>query len=568
AASAVSVTVDPDPSVCGETVTLCATVTAVAPATGTPTGSVTFTAPGGLNETVPLDSDGTACVVTTTLETGTVDVSYAGDGCFLPAVAATDVTVGPAASAVSVTVDPDPSVCGETVTVCATVTAVAPGTGTPTGNVSFLLPDGSTQLVGVDIQGTACLTTDSLVSGTVSASYGGDGCFLPSLGSKDVTVARAASAVSVTVDPDPSVCGETVTVCATVTAVAPGTGTPTGSVTFTGPGVHETMPLGADGTACLNTGSLTGGTYTATYHGDDCFIGSDTVFHARRHRAASSVTLTAAPNPSLCGQPVSLCATVTAVAPGAGTPTGTVTFTAPGGLNETVPLDSDGTACTTTTALTTGTVTVTYSGDTCFLGSAEGVDVTVDQAASSVSVAVNPEPSVCGQSVTVCATVTAVAPGTGTPTGSVTFTGPGGLDETVPLDSDGTACLTTTALGTGIVTAFYGGDGCFTTSTGTAPVTVNQAASTTTVTVDPNPSVCGQSVTVCATVTAVAPGSGTPTGTVTFTGPGVNETVLLDSDGTACLTTTALGTGTVTANYNGDGCFTTSTGTAPVTVNQ
>ncbi|MEU0477548.1 Ig-like domain repeat protein, partial [Streptomyces olivaceus] len=456
AASAVSVTVNPNPSVCGESVTVCATVTAVAPGTGTPTGNVTFTGPGGLNETVALDSDGTACVTTTTLQTGTVDVSYTGDGCFLPSADTTDVTVGPAASAVSVTVDPDPSVCGESVTVCATVTAVAPGTGTPTGNIAFLLPDGSTHLVGVDIQGTACLTTDSLVSGTVSAAYGGDACYLPSVGSKDVTVDRATSAVSVTVNPNPSVCGETVTVCATVTAVAPGTGTPTGSVTFTGPGVNETVPLDADGTVCLTTAAPAGGTYVATYNGDGCFIGSDTVFDVTRDRAASSVTMTAAPNPSLCGQPVSLCATVTAVAPGTGTPTGSVTFTGPG-VNETVPLDADGTACTTTTALTTGTVTVTYGGDTCFLGSAEGVDVSVDQAASSVSVAVNPDPAVCGQSVTVCATVTAVAPGTGTPTGSVTFTGPG-VNETVPLNPDGTACTTTTALTTGTVTALYNGD--------------------------------------------------------------------------------------------------------------
>ncbi|WP_175420952.1 Ig-like domain repeat protein, partial [Streptomyces griseus] len=107
----------PNPSVCGETVTVCATVTAVAPGSGTPTGSVTFTAPGGLDETVPLATDGTACVTTTTLETGTVNVSYTGDSCFLPSTGATDVTVDPATSAVTVSVDPNPSVCGETVTV-------------------------------------------------------------------------------------------------------------------------------------------------------------------------------------------------------------------------------------------------------------------------------------------------------------------------------------------------------------------------------------------------------------------------------------------------------------------
>ncbi|WP_217493204.1 Ig-like domain repeat protein, partial [Streptomyces griseus] len=170
----------------------------------------------------------------------------------------------------------------------------------------------------------------------------------------------------------------------------------------------------------------------------------------------------------------------------------TVTFTAPGGVNETVPLAVDGTACVTTTTLRTGTITAVYNGDSCFAISTGAQSVTVDPAASSVSVSVDTDPSVCGETVTVCATVTAVAPGTGTPTGTVTFTAPGGLDETVPLATDGTACVTTTTLQTGTLTAVYNGDGCFSPSTGTALVTVNQAASTTTVTIDPNPSVCGE----------------------------------------------------------------------------
>ncbi|MET9882723.1 Ig-like domain-containing protein [Streptomyces sp. NPDC006430] len=567
ALSAVSVSVDPNPSVCGETVTVCATVTAVAPGSGTPTGTITFTGPGGLNVTVALDADGTACITTTSLTSGTITAVYNGDGCFTPSTGSLDVAVIPALSAVSVSVDPNPSVCGETVTICATVTAVAPGSGTPTGTLSFLLPDGSTQVVGLDAGGTACLTTSTLTSGTVTAVYSGDGCFLPSTGSLDVTVNPASSTVSVLVVPNPSVCGETVTICATVTAVAPGSGTPTGTITFTGPGLNETVTLDTDGTACVTTSSLTSGTVTATYDGDSCFAGSDGLFDVTVNQASSTVSVLVVPNPSVCGETVTVCAAVTAVAPGSGIPTGTITFTGPG-LNETVTLDTDGTACVTTSSLTSGTVTAVYSGDTCFTGSVGTFDVTVNQAASSTAVSVNPNPSVCGEPVTVCATVTAVAPGSGTPTGTITFTG-AGLNETVTLDADGTACVTTTSLTSGTVTAVYNGDGCFLPSTGTVPVIVNQAASSTTVSVDPSPSVCGETVTVCATVTAVAPGSGTPTGTITFTGPGgLNTTVALDADGTACVTTSSLTSGTITAVYNGDGCFTPSTGTVPVIVNQ
>ncbi|OEV07833.1 Ig-like domain repeat protein, partial [Streptomyces nanshensis] len=78
--------------------------------------------------------------------------------------------------------------------------------------------------------------------------------------------------------------------------------------------------------------------------------------------------------------------------------------------------------------------------------------------------------------VELCATVTTDAPGSGTPTGMVTFTGPGGLNQTVPLDATGQACLTTDVLTTGTVTATYLGDGaCFLGSVGTAAVTVNPA---------------------------------------------------------------------------------------------
>ncbi|MER5934852.1 Ig-like domain repeat protein, partial [Streptomyces sp. NPDC002054] len=566
--SAVSVSVNPNPSVCGQTVTLCATVTALAPGSGTPTGTVTFTGPGELNVAVGLEPDGTACVTTSSLQTGTVTATYTGDDCFLSSTGTADVTVGQASSTVSVSVDPNPSVCGESVTVCAAVTALAPGSGTPTGTVTFTGPGGLNETVPLGPEGTVCFLATALGTGTVTVTYSGDTCFLPSTGSLDVTVNQAASSVSVSADPNPSVCGQTVTVCAAVTAVAPGSGTPTGTVTFTGPGgLNETVTLDPDGTACLNTSSLTSGTVTAVYNGDSCFAESTGTFDVTVNQASSTVFVGVDPNPSVCGESVTVCAAVVAVAPGSGTATGTVTFTGPGGLNETVPLDSFGKACVTTTVLETGMVTVTYGGDTCFAGSTGTVDVTVNQAASTTSVSVNPNPSVCGQTVTVCATVTAVAPGSGTPTGTVTFTG-AGLNTTVPVNPDGTACVTTTSLETGTVTAVYNGDSCLSSSTGTALVTVNQAASTTTVAVNPNPSVCGESVTVCATVTAVAPGSGTPTGSVTFTGAGLNTTVPVDPDGTACFTTTSLETGTVTAVYNGDGCFTSSTGTAPVTVNQ
>src|SRR5439155_1565744 len=186
------------------------------------------------------------------------------------------------------------------------------------------------------------------------------------------------------------------------------------------------------------------------------------------------------------------------------------------------------------------------------------------------------------------ATVTAVAPGGGNPSGTVTFKrgslvlGTGTLSTTNGVT---TATYTTTPgqliTGTNQVTAVYAGDGNFTASNSSALTqTVTQTGTTTSVASSANPSVYGQPVTFTATVAAAAPGGGNPTGTVKFWLGGVGGTLLGTgtlgtSNGvtTASYTTTAgqlpVGAGqTVTAEYGGDVAFTASSGTASQTANQ
>ncbi|MGW3078627.1 Ig-like domain repeat protein, partial [Kitasatospora sp. NPDC001132] len=569
AASTTDVSITPNPSVCGQPVTVCATVTAVAPSSGTPTGTVTFTGSGGLNETVTLDATGKACFTSSSLSTGPVSAQYNGDTCFTGSSGAGKVVVNQAASSLALSVNPAPSVCGQAVTVCATVTAVPPGTGIPTGTVTFFGPPAFEQTVPLDATGTACFTTNTLQSGTVTAVYNGDACFLPVKSATPVTVNKATPKIQLTATPNPSVCGQTVTVCATVTPTAPSTATPTGKVTFREPGgLNQTATLDATGKACITTSTLQTGTVTATYSGSGCFTTGSAGIPVTVNQASTTTAVTVSPSPSVCGQLVTVCAQVAAVPPGAGTPTGTVTFSY-GSTSTTVNVDATGKACLAAAFHASTTVAATYNGDSCFTSSSGSGTVTVNKASSATALLVSPVPSVCGQPVTVCATVTALAPGSGTPTGTVTFTGPGGLNQTATLDSTGKVCITTSTLQTGTVTATYSGNDCFTTSTATTTATVNQASSTVALTATPNPSVCGQPVTVCAQVTALAPSTAVPGGTVTFTGPGgLNQTATLDSTGKACITTSTLQTGTVTATYSGNTCFTASTATLAVTVNQ
>ena len=84
-----------------------------------------------------------------------------------------------------------------------------------------------------------------------------------------------------------------------------------------------------------------------------------------------------------------------------------------------------------------------------------------------------PNPSTTGDRVTVTATVAPVAPGAGTPTGTVTLAITGRTPQTVAL-TNGTATASFNPLpkGTHSVTANYNGDVGFASSAGTAVQTV------------------------------------------------------------------------------------------------
>ncbi|MFE1048828.1 Ig-like domain repeat protein, partial [Streptomyces olivaceus] len=291
--------------------------------------------------------------------------------------------------------------------------------------------------------------------------------------------------------------------------------------------------------------------------------------------------VTVDPNPSVCGQTVTVCATVTAVAPGTGTPTGTVTFTGPGGLNTTVPLNAGGTACVSTSSLTGGTVTAVYNGSACFTTSTGSAGVTVNNAPTKTVLTISPNPVVCGRTVTYCATVTSVAPGSGTPSGTVTFTGPGGFSQTVTLNASGSACVTTTASGSGTVAAVYNGNNCSSPSAATANLTVTPAPTTLTagsaqIRVRTNGTfvIPSMSATLKLTSTA-APLAGQ---LVTFRantplGPMILGTALTNAAGVATLAPPALPVSSTvitatsyTASFAGTSCYASSAATAPLTL--
>jgi len=188
--------------------------------------------------------------------------------------------VDKAATATTVTPDVNPTVFGQPMTLTATVAAVAPGAGVPSGVAQFR--DGATDIGGplTLAGGTVAFSTSALAVGshTITAVYGGDGNFLDGT-SVAVTqvVNKAATNTTLTSDANPSMFGQPVTFTATVAAVAPGAGVPGGSVQFRNGGADLGPPVPVvNGVATFRAGMLTGGdrSITAVYSGDGSFLES------------------------------------------------------------------------------------------------------------------------------------------------------------------------------------------------------------------------------------------------------------------------------------------------------
>src|SRR5207248_2373449 len=121
------------------------------------------------------------------------------------------------------------------------------------------------------------------------------------------------------------------------------------------------------------------------------------------------------------GQDVTFFAVVGAAAPGAGTPTTTVSFYDNGNFLGDGTLDGNGIASVDTTALTAGdhTISADYAGDDNFNTGSASFDLTVDPDTTTTTIAPDANPSQFGQDVTYTVDVSADVPGSGTPTGTV-----------------------------------------------------------------------------------------------------------------------------------------------------
>ena len=215
---------------------------------------------------------------------------------------------------------------------------------------------------------------------------------------------------------------------------------------------------------------------------------------------------------------------------------------------------------------------VVYSGDTNFLTSTGVLTQSVNQDATATKLSLSPATSLYGQSVTFTATVmNASSPGSGTPTGTVTFYAGATPVGTETLGT-GTATYSTSSLvlGSKSIGAVYNGDGNFLASTSPLSTeTVNQDSSTTALAASPSAApTAGQLVALTTTVDANSPGSGTPTGSVTLyvNAKSVGTFTLSDGSYSDVTPFASAGTYTIKASYSGDVNFKSSSVTLSLTI--
>src|SRR5581483_3433104 len=406
---------------------------------------------------------------------------------------------------------PNPSVYGQAVTFTASVSAASPGAGTPTGTVNFL--DGMTSLgtLTLDASGHATLATNLLTVGThsITITYSGDGNFNASTSpALTQTVNKSPTTVTLSSTPNPSVFGQSVTFTASVnpatttttsrsssrlgsarrvgsrqtpSLVTPslpiGIANPTGTVTFfDGSTILGTGTLDGTGQATFTTGSLAVGAHsiTASYGGDGNYLSSTSSPLTQTVNKANTATanVISSANPSVFGQAVTFSTTVTAVAPGAGIPTGSVTFRDGATTIGTAALNASGQASFTTNALVVGShsISASFSGDANFNASTSGITTqTVNRSATNVVVTSSANPAFIGGTLTFTATVVPTVPGAGVPTGTIQFKDNGtNIGGPVALVG-GVASVVESCLTPGLhtITAVFSGDISFAPSTGT-----------------------------------------------------------------------------------------------------
>lgn len=510
-ATATSVSPSPaSPSEFGTAVTFTASVTQTAGGAAVTSGNVSFhdasCAGAELQAALAVDGLGQKTYVTSSLSVGahTIVACYDGNSSYDASSGSAAYTITNIATSTAVTANvTTPQEFGASVTFTAEVNRNTGGTDVTAGNVAFYdggtcTTPGAPLQVGsvVDGNGKVTLVTSTLSIGahTILACYEGTATYATSSGSMAFEISKIATNTTFSVLPaSPQEFGMSLTFTAEVNKTTGGDVT-SGSVTFydggtcSVPGTSLQGATGVDGTGkvTLTTAALSATTHTivACYGGDATFEASGNDISYTITPIATATSVLGSPSTSVTGQSVTFTATVTMHSGADAVTAGSVTFRT-GGTNCTdgtvfsgpTSLNNLGTATGSRSfnATETGaTIRACYSNaDTNYDPSSGMTTQTVNKAATSATLTSDNNSSEFGENVTLGSTVSATSPGSGTPTGTVSFYefaagqscsslgGATAIGSETLASGAGSTTLNTLSVGTHVLTACYGGDSNF-----------------------------------------------------------------------------------------------------------
>jgi VCBS repeat-containing protein len=502
-----------NPVASGKLVALSATL---AGGSGTPTGTVTFsdtaspiTCSGSSTPGAKLNASGVASCSYAPSGSGshTITASYSGDVNYAPATNPTnliqlvDGTTVP--TSVVLTTSGSPNANNTSVTFTATVTG---STTTPGGTMAFTATVNSvttTICASAPVNGSGTVSTascayDPTLSGTtgqsasIGATYSGDATYTAKTASaitqvEDGTNPTATFTLATSANPVAS--AKAITLTATLTG---GSGTPTGTVVFADNG--SPIACNAGSPAKLSAGAIATCAYTpagsgfhtlsASYSGDMNYAPATNQTNVSElvdgTTAPTSVVLTSSADPNAFNTAVTFTATVS----GSSTVPGNwVTFTATvASVTTTLCANQAVSGATNSTTVTascnynptlagpsgqSATINATYSGDATYASKAATALTQVEDgnaALSTFTLLSGTNPSVSGKLVTFTVTL---AGGSGTPTGTVTFSdggtpvicsGASSPGQKVNASGVATCSYAPTGNGTHVISALYSGD--------------------------------------------------------------------------------------------------------------
>jgi sugar lactone lactonase YvrE len=466
-------------------------------------------------------------------------------------------------TAIALTTSQNPIALGNTVTFTATLS----GNTTLTGTVTFL--DGATQLCQVTLAGlSASCATSTLPLGNrnITAAYSGDdqdaACTSPAL----VEVVKQSPNYLMTVAPNPAIVGQTITLSFTAPVLTQGAQPVTGSVVFyDGTTALGNAPL-QNGTAVFTTSALAVGTHQlmGVAAGDATNLGGNSNVIPEVVQPQATTTLLSLSNANVpVGSAITFSATITNGT--ATSPTGSVQFNdGPLSLGS-VALNGSGLATLSLSTLAPGVhnITAVYSGDANDQPSqSPALTQTVQQIATTTTVAASANPLSAGATLQLTAHVTSASGSNGGPLGgSVTFTDGANALGQVAVDANGNAALSinTLSVATHAILATYSGSTNYISSaSATLQLVVQVTTTTTALSSAATSALAGEPVNLTLAVTS---STGVPTGTVVIhDGLATVANATLNAQGRASVSLSSLNVGvhTLTAVYSGDSQYLTS----------